>query len=258
MTAEPINMFWSSWDRYTIEQLEEHGLVPSDQIEEFTYDEPYPTDGPVPCDACGGQGCRVSKRYEADENYQITWCYGCNGTTERNFLCTCGSEAYVTNARLTKDLPELIVQHKQWCMLNERCMTMISAGARTCCRPIVARFDIHHDGKMWGYCGVHSRGKQEEEERNARWALNQLESEWQQDVDLKKEATVEDRIAAIRQKLGVMSNEQFAYRIRYDGQVHVTISLEMLENYVGVEAPAEAEDLASLVGFEAGDGPEPF
>lgn len=257
--TEPIEVWWTTYSRYSEQELADHGMIPTDDIEEFEYASPYPTDGPVPCDQCRGQGARVYKVYETDEKYRVDWCYACKGTTEKEFLCSgCGAEKMVENARLTKDLPENIVQHQQWCMQNDLCMTMISSGARTCCRPIVARFDVHADGKMWGFCGVHSRGKQEDEERAAKWAVQSLEIEWKESERDKKEATVDERLAAIKTKLGMEENETMTHRIAYDGHVTVTIPLEMLENYVGVVPPGNEIDLASLVGFEAGEGPEPF
>lgn len=258
--SEPIEQWWDgSWMRYSLEQLAEHDMIPTEEIEAFTYETPFPTDGPVPCDICRGQGCEIEKVYETDEGYRVSWCYACGGTTEKLFLCSgCGAEAYVENARLTKDLPDQIVQHAQWCMLNDRCMTMISAGARTCCRPIVARFDVQADGRMWGYCGVHSRGKQDDEERAARWALDRLQDEWKQSEREQREATVDERLTAIKAKLGIPEEVALEHRIRYDGACTVTVPLEILEQYVGAPTPRQENDLESLIGFEAGDGPESF
>lgn len=246
--------WWHSYERYTREDLEAHELVPTDEIEEFKYEAPYPTGDAVPCSLCRGQGLMVtasgSFREKDKAEFRIWECNGCEGATEVTYLCSeCGTRKQVNKGT------NVIVWHSGWCPEMEYCTHLIASTGRACGRNIVARFDTHADGKMWGFCGVHARGKSEVEAYAARHKEDMALLDWREAEKAKGEELMADRVAAIGKALGIA--EPLDYRTTYDGKNIVQVRVEVLEQYLETEI-AKANGFVPPVDVDDSAGPDPF
>lgn len=250
-----VDRWWDAQYRWTKAEIEAHGGVATEDIEEVDYEAPYPVREKVPCYTCRGQGFTTLQTTNYDntprDSYSVTGCNTCKGTAEIEFECeSCG-----TRNQLTPPDGNTIPWHKQWCPECDICMSTTSGG-KVCCRPIVERFDVRADGHMWGYCGVHARGKGEEEE-NAKIRKEDSEIwEWEQEEKEREKRGVTDRILAVAAELGMPNGDIFDYNENYKGEVTVKISLEVLEIFLGLSTVEDVmEPPIELAEGVANDNP---
>lgn len=249
---------------YTRDELEEFDLVPSDDLDdtEFEYSSPFPTGESVPCTACQGQCVHIKPHsqfmYSNDEEKEVlkfvcSPCYACGSTGETEFFCEeCGCRSQFK----LKDGSE-VPAHMQWCMTGDLCMTMVREGSKPCGRPIVERFDIHADGKLWGFCGVHAKHKQEQETWARRNKVEQEVREWrEQEIELAGR-TPEQRMERIRKEFGMGEGAYTSYREQFNGNVIVELSLDFLEEFFGVSTKATVLPSQVVDQLDA-TLPEPF
>lgn len=262
---------------YPIEVIAEHDLVPTDTIEEVSYDRPWPVQEAVPCDNCRGQGVVVHRYPQHFANpdgstkpdqFRVMDCDTCHGATEIIFLCEdCG-----TRKMMALRNGESVVAHEAGCKFQEYCMEHIETrepvGYRQdpprCRRPVQASFDVHSDGRPVGYCGVHARGKDQQET----WAHARKENEdlrtWQQSQAKKKKMTTNETIGAIELALGDCAlgpegQRLISYGLTIDQEkVILKIPIEVLVKFFHLEEEDEPETILSKLEIEVDDGPNPF
>jgi hypothetical protein len=235
---------------FDISQMD--GLIPTEEIEEFHYTAPYEVDEALPCDQCRGQGVIVSKRYSdpQDTTYTVRPCAKCETTAELTFLCEeCGAAQTIEN--LTG---QSVIYHKDTCQQSEYCYQPVGDTTRRCMRKVVERFDIRANGRPVGVCGVHARGMKDREAMALRQREDRLLTDWRYKEREAKEATVDERIAAVARELG--TTEVFEHRIRATGEVIILLPLPLVEAKLGIapEVPGEAPPPI----FEEAEGPDPF
>lgn len=267
--------WWDPYTMYALPQLEEHGLVPTDTIEPFEYEKPFPLEA-VPCHSCRGQGVYIERHerrmpfYEdlvageqvSRDLFRIKDCMKCHGETELTFLCSeCGT---LKHMKLRNG--DEVVQHEPGCRYQEYCMEHIESGSYgisyTYCRhPVVERFDMRADGVMVGYCGIHARNKAADEAR-AKQNKEYLElQDWRYAEKAKSEKTDEDFVKEIAIALGYPEGEypEFHQKITPSGEyvTHLTLPIFVLKAHLKIQEN-EPEKLVEKLEIEVNNDPEPF